>query len=71
MVEAVEEFHRFGYVLRNLSPDSFRIMKNRVVIIDFSFASFYFENSKHKNREHYAFKGTHSFASTRSIQGYT
>lgn len=41
MIEAVEELHRYGFVHLDLKPEDFRIMNNKVVLIDFGNATNY------------------------------
>ena len=67
MVEAVEEMHKVGYLHRDIKPDNFRIMNNKVVLIDFGLTAPYDKNGVHINRDRYGFTGTLFFASTRSI----
>ena len=43
MIEAVEEMHNCGYVHSDVKPDNFRIMNNRVVLIDFGISSRYID----------------------------
>jgi len=51
MVEAVEDFHKAGYLHRGIKPDDIRIINNKVVLIDFGLSSLYIENNVHKPRD--------------------
>jgi serine/threonine protein kinase len=41
MIEALEELHRYGIVHKDIKPDDFRIINNKVVLIDFGNATNY------------------------------
>jgi serine/threonine protein kinase len=71
MIEAVQEMHLAGYIHKDIKTDNFRIMDNRVVLIDFGLAMTYNMNGKHLPRERYGLEGSMFFASIRAHQGYT
>jgi serine/threonine protein kinase len=45
MIEAVEEMHSYGFVHNDIKLDNYRIMKNRVVLIDFGLTDRYLEKA--------------------------
>jgi serine/threonine protein kinase len=49
MVEVVEEMHSFGFIHQDIKPDNYRIMNNRVILIDFLKTNSYIEaDGRHK-----------------------
>jgi serine/threonine protein kinase len=72
MVEAVEEMHGKGFVHQNIKPDNFRIMNNRVVLIDFGLAKRYLDgDGKRNNLWRLGFEGTPFYGSVKALQGYS
>jgi serine/threonine protein kinase len=66
MLEAVEELHSTGYVHSDIKSDNFRIMNNRVVLIDFGCLKRYLkDDGKHINYEIAQFAGSFEYASIR------
>jgi len=49
MVEGVEDIHKAGYLHRDIKPNNFRIMKNKVVLIDFGLTTPYVKRGVHIN----------------------
>ena len=50
MIEAVEEMHSYGFIHQDIKPDNYRVMNNRVVLIDFGKTNFYIEtDGSHKS----------------------
>jgi tRNA A-37 threonylcarbamoyl transferase component Bud32 len=43
MIEVVEELHSYGFIHQDIKLDHYRIMNNRVVLIDFGKATSYKE----------------------------
>ena len=50
MIETVEEMHSFGFIHQNIKPDNFRIMNNRVVLIDFGLTKRFFDGDGKRNK---------------------
>jgi tRNA A-37 threonylcarbamoyl transferase component Bud32 len=49
MIEAVEEMHSYGFIHQDIKLDNFRIMDNRVVMIDFGLTTKYLDkDGRHK-----------------------
>jgi serine/threonine protein kinase len=72
MIQAVEELHRFGYVHQDIKPENFRIMNNRVVLIDFGIAAKYLDDDgSHKSIWRLGFQGTPFYGSVKAHQGYS
>lgn len=71
MIEAVEELHSYGFIHQDIKPDNYRIMNNRVVLIDFGIATSYKEpDGRHKPLWRQGFAGTPSNGSIKALQGY-
>jgi serine/threonine protein kinase len=72
MVDAVEELHSYGFIHSNIKPDNYRIMNNRVVLIDFGLAKRYLgEDGSHNNLWRLGFEGTPFYGSVKALQGYS
>jgi serine/threonine protein kinase len=72
MVEAVEELHSKGFVHQNIKPDNYRIMNNRVVLIDFGLATRYLDGDRKRNNLwRLGFEGTPFYGSVKALQGYS
>ena len=72
MLEAVQELHSVGYVHSDIKSENFRIMNNRVVLIDFGCLKSYLNVDKqHIDFGRAAFAGSLPFASLRQHQGKT
>ena len=49
MIEAVEEMHSYGFIHQDIKLDNYRIMDNRVVMIDFGLTTKYLDkDGRHK-----------------------
>ena len=71
MIEAVEEMHSYGFVHNDIKLDNYRIMKNRVVLIDFGLTNAYLEkDGRHKSLWRQGFQGTPFNGSVQALQGY-
>ena len=71
MIEAVEEMHSFGFIHQDIKLDNYRIMNNRVVLIDFGIATSYKESDgRHKSLWRQGFAGTPFNGSVKALQGY-
>jgi serine/threonine protein kinase len=71
MIEAVEEMHSYGFIHQDIKLDNYRIMNNRVVLIDFGITTSYKEaDGKHKILWRQGFAGTPFNGSVRALQGY-
>jgi serine/threonine protein kinase len=72
MIEAVEEMHDKGYIHQNIKPDNFRIINNRVVLIDFGLAKRYLDKDGNRNiLWRLGFEGTPFYGSVKALQGYS
>jgi serine/threonine-protein kinase len=72
MVDAVKEMHSHGFIHQNIKPENFRIMNNRVVLIDFGLAYKYLEpDGRYKNLWNREIEGTPFYWSVKALQGYS
>jgi serine/threonine protein kinase len=72
MIEAVEEMHSFGFIHQNIKPDNFRIMNNRVFLIDFGLTKRLFDEDGRRNKLwRLGFEGTPFYGSVKALQGYS
>jgi serine/threonine protein kinase len=72
MVEAVEEMHSYGFIHHNIKPDNYRIMNNRVVLIDFGLAKRKLDGDGRQNKLwRLGFEGTPFYGSVKALQGYS
>ena len=70
MLDALQEFHKTGFVHLDVKPDNFRIGKDHVVkLLDFGLVIEYIRKEKHKPYERHGFSGTPYFASTKAHEG--
>ena len=66
MLETVKELHSVGYVHSDIKSENFRIMNNRVVLIDFGCLKPYLnDDGQHINFGNAVFAGSFQFASIR------
>jgi serine/threonine protein kinase len=66
MLDAVKELHSVGYVHSDIKSENFRIMNNRVVLIDFGCLKPYLkDDGQHTNFAKAEFAGSFAFASLR------
>jgi serine/threonine protein kinase len=72
MVDSVEEIHSHGFIHQNIKPDNFRVMNNRVILMDFGLAYKYPEpDVRYKNLWSREIEGTPFYASVKALQGYS
>ena len=66
MLDPVKELHSVGYVHSDIKSENFRIMNNRVVLIDFGCLKPYLNaDGQHINFAKAEFAGSFAFASLR------
>ena len=41
MLDTIQELHKVGFIHKDIKPENFRILNNKVVIIDFGLAMEY------------------------------
>ena len=67
MIDAVKSMHDIGFIHRDIKSQNFRIMNDKVKIIDFGLAREYRGKEQKKQR----FEGTPIYASLKTFEGFS